>query len=102
VIRPGGLKTGAPDGRSTRHRRRECEEAAMPSVAFDEGLLRTMADYIVAVNRLKHAQDRVDADTDPTYLRLLSAGEQEAEQACVAALLQRGWQPPYVTLSRGA
>jgi hypothetical protein len=74
----------------------------VPSVAFDEDLLRTMSDYIVAVNRLRHAQDRVASLDDPTHLRVLSTDEQTAERACLHALVQRGWQPPFAGLLRGA
>jgi hypothetical protein len=74
----------------------------LPSLAFDEDLLRTMSSYIVAVNRLRHAQDRVASLDDPTQLRVLAAGEHDAEQACLDALVQRGWQPPFAGLRRGA
>lgn len=74
----------------------------MPSMTFDEGLLRSMSDLIVAVNRLRHAQDRVDSLTDPTQLRTLATGEQEAEQHFLAAMVARGWQPPFLAERRGA
>jgi hypothetical protein len=101
VIPARGLKNVAPRGRLN-WEAVDDEEARMPSVAFDESLLRTMSDYIVAVNRLRHAQDHVASPDDAVALRALTAGEEEAERRCVAALLQRGWQPPYVVLARGA
>jgi hypothetical protein len=72
------------------------------SLAFDEGLLRSMSDYIVAVNRLRHARERAATTGDAATLHDLAAGEQEAERACLTALVQRGWQPPHVALARGA
>ena len=72
------------------------------SLAFDEELVRRMSDYLVARNRLRHAQDRGTFGDDQTLLRSLSGAEQQAEQACLDALLRRGWQPPYAGLLRGA
>jgi hypothetical protein len=74
----------------------------VPSLAFDEVLLRSMSDYIVAANRLRHAQDRVASLDDPTQLRVLSQGEQEAERACLEEFVRHGWQPPFAGLRRGA
>jgi hypothetical protein len=71
----------------------------MPSVAFDEDLLRRMSDLVVAVNRRRHAEGHVDGD--PGRLRVLAAEEERAEQAYVAALTMRGWRSPYA-LARGA
>ena len=72
------------------------------SLAFDEEMLRRMSEYIVAVNRLRHAQTRVASLDDSTQLRVLATDEQRAEAACVEALVVRGWQPPYVGIARGA
>ncbi len=73
----------------------------MPSVAFDEDLLRRMSELIVAVNRRRHAETNVASLDDPTQLRVLAAEEERAEQAYVAALTTRGWRSPYA-MPRGA
>ncbi len=73
----------------------------MPSVAFDEELLRRMSEYIVAVNRHRHAESNVASLNDPTQLRVLAADEQAAEQAYIDALVLRGWRSPFA-LQRGA
>ena len=75
------------------------EEAALLTV--DEEMLRRMSDLIVAVNRRKHAEERVASLDDPTQLRVLAAEEQRAERAYVEALVRRGWQSPFA-VPRGA
>jgi len=71
----------------------------MPSVTFDEDLLRRMSDLIVAVNRRRHAETHVASLSDPTQLRVLAAEEEQAEQAYVTALTTRGWRSPYALAS---
>lgn len=72
------------------------------ALTFDESMHKLMSNYLVAVNRLKHAQERVASLDDPTMLRQLMSDEEKAEHACAEALVQRGWQPPYALLRRGA
>ena len=74
----------------------------MASLTFDETMHKLMSNYLVAVNRLKHAQERVASLDDPTMLRQLVADEERAEVECARALVQRGWQPPYAVFRRGA
>ncbi len=71
-------------------------------MAFDDGALKAMSDYIIAVNRLKHAQHNPASLSDPTRLRQLAAEESQAEEACVRALEQRGWATPFRRLQVGA
>lgn len=68
----------------------------MASLTIDEEMLRRMSDLIVAINRRKHAEQRVASLDDPTQLRVLAADEQRAEQAYVEALVVRGWRSPFV------
>ena len=67
----------------------------MPSVTFDEELLRRMSDVIVAVNRRRHAESHTRSLDDPAQLRALAAEEERAEEAYVQALRTRGWTSPY-------
>jgi hypothetical protein len=71
-------------------------------LAFDEGMLKAMSDYIIAVNRLKHAQANPASLPDPTRLRQLAAEESQAEERCLQALEQRGWAAPFRALRMGA
>lgn len=71
------------------------------SLTIDEEMLRRMSDLIVAVNRLRHAENNVASLPDPTQLRVLRADEQKAEQAYVDALVVRGWRSPF-PMQRGA
>lgn len=73
----------------------------MASLAIDEDLLRRMSDLIVAVNRRRHAEQRVASLDDPTQLRVLAADEERAEAAYVEALMSRGWSSPFA-MRRGA
>lgn len=72
------------------------------SVNFDETMQKLMSNYLVAVNRLRHAQERGPGLADPATLRELVENESRAENECLQALVQRGWQPPYAQLRRGA
>ena len=83
-----GLKSGRPYGRTK-------------DMMFDEELLRRMSELVVAVNRLRHAENHVASLNDPTQMRVLAADEQKAEQAYVEALTTRGWRSPYA-LPKGA
>lgn len=74
----------------------------MASLTFDDTMRKLMSNYLVAVNRLRHAQERVASLDDPTMLRQLMADEERAEAECTQALVQRGWQAPYAVLRRGA
>ncbi len=71
-------------------------------LTVDEELLNRMSELIVAVNRRKHAEQRVASLDDPTQLRRLAAEEQQAEKAYVEALVRRGWQSPFQIQQRGA
>ena len=64
-------------------------------VAFDDELLRRMSDFIVAVNRLRHAERNPTSLADPTQLRVLRSDEAKAEQAYIDALVLRGWRSPF-------
>jgi hypothetical protein len=70
-------------------------------LTVDEEMLHRMSELIVAVNRRKHAEQRVASLDDPTQLRALAAEEQRAEKAYVEALVRRGWQSPF-QVRRGA
>lgn len=69
----------------------------MPSVTFDEELLRRMSDLVVAVNRRRHAETHTRSLDDPARLRLLAAEQERAEEAYLQALRRRGWTSPYAT-----
>ena len=64
------------------------------SLAFDESVQKVMSNYLVSVNRLRHAMQHVASLDDPTQMRELMRMEQNAEAECVRLLVQRGWQPP--------
>ena len=63
-------------------------------MAFDETVQKVMSNYLVSVNRLRHAMEHVASLDDTTQLRELMRSEQDAEAECVRLLVQRGWQPP--------
>jgi hypothetical protein len=93
VVPPFGLKTVAPN-------RRRQDRRWHVSLAFDEQVHRAMSNYLVAVNRLRHAQERIASLDDPTQLRELMRAESEAEAMCLQLLVQRGWQPPGGLMAR--
>jgi len=72
------------------------------SLTFDESLQKLMSNYLVAVNRLRHAQQRGSSMEEPDVLREFARAEDEAEIACCVALAQRGWTPPHALNRRPA
>ena len=78
----------------------------MSMLTFDDTVLQVMRDYITAVNRARHAHTQVEARSDSTahmaLLRELNQDEMAAEAAISAALISRGWQPPYIPAARTA
>ena len=78
----------------------------MSTLTFDDSVLAVMRKYITAVNRARHAQAQVQARPDSTaymaLLRELNQDEMAAEAAISAALISRGWQPPYIPAARSS